>query len=406
MAIPQATDETLRYRPDSNEQRERLCAAVLSLDKRFSRISLRQPKGGPDQGRDIEAVFEDRSLVFGAVSFKNSADDSVQQRREIRSKFKNDLHLALKNKPDLDVFVFFTNVAMTTGDREELEKTLVSARPRIEIFHRERLRLALDAPSGFAYRQQYLEILMSDAEQLAFFSEFGNALQSVVTERFTDVARSLQRIEFLSDKTSPLSWLQGIITLGESCSPAVLGAFRVLIEFRRRGSRTEEPRFSIAAEDTVWPDGQGWRHGWRLYVGTRDKPMYDLRTPFQTTTVDQILVGCGLGPDPTIPTLGALDQCEVDVFMNEALAQNLKDIRLIANIYEIERLEKENVYSQPVDGPPWWPNNPTWPDLAPSAKEFSWLELTRATGLPSPEYLADVPWLIDFYRRTPIRAIE
>ncbi len=170
MAIPQTTDETLRYRPDSNEQRERLCAAVLSLDKRFSRISLRQPKGGPDQGRDIEAVFEDRSLVFGAVSFKNSADDSAKQRREIKSKFQKDLRLALKNKPDLDVFAFFTNVALTTGDRQELERTLESARPQIEIFHRERLRLALDAPAGFAYRQQYLEILMSDAEQLAFFS--------------------------------------------------------------------------------------------------------------------------------------------------------------------------------------------------------------------------------------------
>ncbi len=44
--------------------------------------------------------------------------------------------------------------------------------------------------------------------------------------------------------------------------------------------------------------------------------------------------------------------------------------------------------------------------LHASAKEFSGVELTRATGLPSPEYLADVAWQIDFYRRTPVRAIE
>jgi hypothetical protein len=77
MAISHNTDGRLRHQPDSSQQRERLCAALLSLDNHFSRIVLRHPKGSTDQGCDTEAVLDDHLLAFGAVSFLNDADDSV-----------------------------------------------------------------------------------------------------------------------------------------------------------------------------------------------------------------------------------------------------------------------------------------------------------------------------------------
>src|SRR5258706_4183913 len=100
MATAHDTDERLRHRLDSSqEQRERLCAALLTLDSRFSRITPRRPKGGRDLGRDIEAVFENRQRAFGAVAFVNGANDSTAQKRRIKSKFRDDLKSALKHQP-------------------------------------------------------------------------------------------------------------------------------------------------------------------------------------------------------------------------------------------------------------------------------------------------------------------
>jgi hypothetical protein len=60
MPVPQETDQRLRSWLDTNQlARERLCQAILALDERFSLVRLRQPRGGPDEGRDLEAQFFD-----------------------------------------------------------------------------------------------------------------------------------------------------------------------------------------------------------------------------------------------------------------------------------------------------------------------------------------------------------
>src|SRR5947209_15645480 len=113
MGIPQLTDERLRHWLDSNQlARERLCQVVLSLDRRFSDVRPRHPRGGPDGGRDLEATFEGGRAAFGAIGFRNSATDSPTDKRWVIKKFKADLESGL-TATSLKVFVFFTNVHLT-----------------------------------------------------------------------------------------------------------------------------------------------------------------------------------------------------------------------------------------------------------------------------------------------------
>ena len=399
------TEERLRSWLDANQQdRERLCAAVLSLDPRFSRVESRRPKGGRDQGRDIEAVFENDRPAFGGVAFVNGANDSSAQKRRIKRKFREDLRAAQSHKPDVKVFVFFTNLDLTPSEVVELQDHARSKGGVVaEILHRERMRMALDSPPGFPFRYQYLGIKMSDEEQVGFFRDYGEQLQALMTRKFTDLDRSLERIEFLSDKASPLHWLQAVITLDHEYDQAELAPFRVLFQFRRRGSRASEPQFCVAAEDIRVSCGDERTHGFRLYVGTEQQQMYDLKRPFSVAPTDQLSFGGELLHTRTIPTLGELERHEIGVFISENLVSRLRSIAIIANIYEVARLEREDLYRESIEGPPWWPENPSWPELAPDAKDLAWVALSRSTGLPFPEYLPNVSWLLDFYARTPRR---
>ena len=52
------TDQRLKNYLDTNQlAREQMCLAVLAIDRRFSNVKPRHPRGGPDGGRDIEAIF-------------------------------------------------------------------------------------------------------------------------------------------------------------------------------------------------------------------------------------------------------------------------------------------------------------------------------------------------------------
>lgn len=65
------TEERLRSHLDSNQvMRERMCLALLPLLGPYTREQPRRPKGGPDGGRDLEAIFQGSIPVWGAVGFK------------------------------------------------------------------------------------------------------------------------------------------------------------------------------------------------------------------------------------------------------------------------------------------------------------------------------------------------
>jgi len=109
--LPYQTDERLKSYLDTNQlHREQMCRAILSIDKRFSDVRPRHPRGGRDGGRDIEAVYREEQVAFGAVGFVNQANDSGEQKKTIKGKFQSDLDSAVAVDKKPNAFVFFTNI--------------------------------------------------------------------------------------------------------------------------------------------------------------------------------------------------------------------------------------------------------------------------------------------------------
>src|SRR5436189_159316 len=183
------TDERLKNYLDTNQlQRERMCLAILAIDKRYTNVKPRHPRGGRDRGRDIDATFQGEQKAFGAIGFVNQASDGQEDKKKAKKKFAHDLNSALAAEPDLKAFVFFTNVNLTVSEKEGLVATAKSKGiAHCEIMDRERMRIVLDGPDGLSIRFQYLNIHMSEAEQATFFARWGDDIQSVIAEGFGEV---------------------------------------------------------------------------------------------------------------------------------------------------------------------------------------------------------------------------
>lgn len=227
MNIVYQTDERLKSYLDTNQlARERICTALLAIDKRFSNVRPRHPRGGPDGGRDIDAIFNGRQVAFGAVGFVNQANDSDGHKKKAQNKFSDDLEVALAAAPTPQVFVFFTNVNLTLGEKEALES---EGRKRgilhCEIFDRERMRVLLDSTDGYGIRIAHLGIPLSEAEQAAFFARWGDGIQSVISEGFGEVTKALRRMQFLFE------------------SNFLLQRFNVVLELDREYEKTEIDHF-------------------------------------------------------------------------------------------------------------------------------------------------------------------
>lgn len=170
------TDERLRTWLDGNQpNRERMCAQLLSLLGNYEQITPRRPRGGPDGGRDLQAVFiPNQKEVFGAVGFRNSPSDSREDKQWIINKFKSNFKAAIKAKPDLFGFIFFTNVDLTPGEVQKLMDEVTSKGvSHCQIFSREKLRLTLDSTQGIGIRATFLKIHLSIEELTAFVSYLG-----------------------------------------------------------------------------------------------------------------------------------------------------------------------------------------------------------------------------------------
>jgi len=172
---PRLTEERLRYYLDTRQpEREGMCLALLPLLGPYTREQPRRPKGGPDGGRDIEALYQDRPdlepvVVWGAVGFRNGGGLDAAARHEAAEKFKSDVDRAVGESPTLTAFVFFTNVDLTPAGKDELRAYAREKGHRfVDIFDFERLRHALDSRDGLLIREQYLGIPMPATEQAAF----------------------------------------------------------------------------------------------------------------------------------------------------------------------------------------------------------------------------------------------
>jgi len=82
--LPYQTDERIKSYLDTHQlHREQMCRAILSIDQRYTDVRPRHPRGGPDGGRDLEAIYRGDQSAFGAVGFVNQANDSNEQKKSI-----------------------------------------------------------------------------------------------------------------------------------------------------------------------------------------------------------------------------------------------------------------------------------------------------------------------------------
>jgi hypothetical protein len=271
--MPTETDIRLRSWLDANQRdREQMCRAVLALDPHYSDVRPRHPSGGPDGGRDIEAVFDEERLAYGAVGFHNGANDSDEQKKRIRSKFSSDLASAIAARPDLKVFVFLTNLHFAMNEQSQMkEEARQKGIEHSDVLDRERLRIELDSPAGFFIRFQYLGISLSEGEQASFLARYGERIQEVVSTGFERIERTLNRILFLQEAADVLDGIVVSFCLKRSYPAEEIGHFRAFVDVMLRaikvdifmiwfGSSDKSNRFRSDIENGS-PEPAGIAHG-------------------------------------------------------------------------------------------------------------------------------------------------
>jgi len=223
------TDEHLKSYLDTNQlHREQMCRAILSIDKRFADVRPRHPRGGRDGGRDIEAIYRENQITYGAVGFVNQANDSEKQKKSIKNKFESDLASVINAEKKPEVFIFLTNINLTIGEKDSLVlKAKKAGLSYCDILDRERLRIALDSPDGFSIRFQYLGISLSEEEQASFFAKWGDGIQSVISTGFQRIENTLNRVLFLQEASSIMTHLTMSIELDRKYQAEEIGHFRL-----------------------------------------------------------------------------------------------------------------------------------------------------------------------------------
>jgi fido (protein-threonine AMPylation protein) len=192
LAAPPSTEAQLREWRGQQTFAERLAADVLRLEG-FSGIDPQSPFGGPDGGKDL--ICEKSGTNFVAAVYFPHEDVRFAK---TATKFSEDLANSLKH--GTAGFIFFTNQKLTPGERAELEKSASAAHRVTLIYHRERIRVALDSPRGYGLRLRHLGIPLSPEEQFAYFAsdkdDVTQALQAN-TEAVHKLTKRFQRLASL-----------------------------------------------------------------------------------------------------------------------------------------------------------------------------------------------------------------
>ena len=246
MSGGRGTDERLRYHLNTNQpERERLFAHILQLDPDYRDVRPRLPNGGPDDGRDLEAVHSVGGETYGACGFVNDANGQASEIKQITNKFKEDLKRALDAKADLKSFAFATNVDLSPGEEDVLtEHARVSGIVRTDIYDRERLRLKLDRPEAYGLRLEFLGVEMSKEEQVSFFREHGKELQAAILGKLSPIQEAIDRLEFAAELQRPIRDLAFVVRFRSPISDEILAQpYRVLAELvdERDGAQNTPP---------------------------------------------------------------------------------------------------------------------------------------------------------------------
>jgi hypothetical protein len=386
------TDERLRSHLDTNQlARERLVMDLLAVDRRFSGIKPRHPRGGPDGGIDIDATFEGQ-LAAVAVGFVNSATDSSDEKKQIKAKCKADARSAAANAPRPGMFVFFTNINLTRGEKSALQSSCAKTGIAMsEVFDRERIRVLLDSPDGLGIRYRCLQISLSDAEQAAFFSRWGDEIQRVIGSRFTSVESSLARIQFLYEAAAPLEDFVVTAELDREYAEAEIAHFRLVCSLHLEepkhgifgvsfGSTDDPGRRDAKEKGEIDPHTGGIGRGmcggaWVVgqfseqnakseeqAQGSGTELPRERLSSFTSVGREKVRLlsisfgfGHGLMRLPPYLALRDMDGCRFAVFANRSLAEKIKVIHVTGNEYKLAEFTGKRIRLDKPIAPPYFP---------------------------------------------------
>lgn len=190
--MPQTETELREWRLGSTIA-ERLSAGILSV-LGYEDIDPQAPLGGPDDGKDILCTKEGKRYV-AACYFPNTQKNFA----DIRAKFERDIDGAKKHSPYAMIFV--TNQALTLGQRSELEKHAIENGLLAVLLYLERLRVLLDSPIGYGLRLQFLQIGMSESDQIAFFEAAGVRTALMLDQHKEEIQRISRKLDLLISRT-------------------------------------------------------------------------------------------------------------------------------------------------------------------------------------------------------------
>jgi len=367
--MPYETDERLKSYLDANQlRREQMCLAILAVDKRFADVAPRHPRGGPDGGRDIEATFQKSHRAYAAVGFVNQANDSAPQKTTIKNKFASDLASAVEAEPRPSVFVFFTNLALTVGEREGLiEQGLSKGLSHCEVIDRERMRIVLDSPDGLSIRFQHLGLSLSETEQASFFARWGDDIQSVISTSFARVDATLQRLMFLEEASDVMSEFVVRLELDREYSAEEIGHFRAFCYLHLKepknglfavifGSSDRADRTSTSRKVDLADEPAGIKHGrssgqWEQYLEPgetidlfgeeADEPPWAMSAGGSAIGADAVSFVTAVYRHDTFVrfspkmSLRDIDQCFFLPLVNASLAEKISSIHVYANGYKL-----------------------------------------------------------------------
>ncbi len=148
---------------------ERLAARLLATSG-YVGVDPAHPLGGPDGGRDIVCKSNDIEWIV-CVYFPRGAKEYT----EVRGKFLSDVEKAKASKGE--GVIFFANQELRLSERAEFE-SLAKPLP-CDLYHLEKIALALDTPRNYGLRLEFLSIEMTKEEQISFFNERDQMLGEV-----------------------------------------------------------------------------------------------------------------------------------------------------------------------------------------------------------------------------------
>jgi hypothetical protein len=402
MSNSQLTDERLRTHTLGQTNSERLCIDVLGLNRRYSQVKPRRPLGGPDQGRDIEAILDNNTPVWGAVGFQQMVSDTSTEKRAAKKKFRDDLHRAKKENANLGAFVFFTNIDLTGTDRDELEVDAKSQGVKfVDIYWRERIRTELDSPRGIMYRLRYLDIPMTLEEQQAFFVEYGDQISNLVHDRFDAVDTQLQRLQFEMECLKPLGDLRLGLVLNKEYQAEELGQFGFLATIEQHESLFPNPGLWIGGVNVYSKQAPGsvclGNLLWTRNPDERIDGGEGSGLPSPTSEMYVIVRPLGRGP---YKTLGNLQRSIMNVWMSKPLFNLVAGVYLVANEHVLVGVDAEYLEC-PEMGP-----GLTWPvELQPSITALPWVQVVARGSSSMFGMFGGVwnPWDLTFAHHTPER---